>query len=54
MRNYLLILNGTAIADFFTRGRAENAFRRRMLSLSSDESLELYSIPDGRKIASSY
>lgn len=53
MRNYLLLLNGKAIADYYTRGRAENAFRRKMLHLGSDDDLSLYSLPDGRIIASS-
>lgn len=52
MRNFLLILNGVAIADFFTRGRAINAFRRRMLSISADDILELYNIESGVRIAS--
>lgn len=53
MRNYLLLLNGKAIADYYTRGRAENAFRRKMLHLGADDDLTLYSLPDGRTIASS-
>ena len=53
MRNYLLMLNGKAIADYYTRGRAENAFRRRMLHLGANDYLSLFSLPDGRTIASS-
>lgn len=53
IRNFLLILNGKAIADFMTRGRAENAFRRRMLLIGKNDVLSLYSLPDGRIIASS-
>lgn len=52
MRNFLLLLNGVAIADYFTRGRAENAFSRRVHSLSSDDVLELYEIRTGHRIAS--
>lgn len=54
MKNYLLVLNGKAIADYMTRGRAENAFRRRMLSLDKNSMLSLFSLPDGREIAKSY
>lgn len=53
MRNYLLILNAKAIADFMTYGRALNAFRRRMLRLSVDDVLELVRIEDGHVVASS-
>lgn len=53
MRNYLLLLNGRVINDFYTRGRAENAFQRRMLNADRDDIVELYSIPDRRRIASS-
>lgn len=52
MRNYLLILNGVAIADFVTRGRAENAFRRRMYHLNENDMLSLHEIWSGRCIAS--
>lgn len=53
IRNYLLMLNGKAIADFMTRGRAENAFRRLMLHIGDNDYLSLFSLPDGRTIASS-
>lgn len=53
MRNYLLILNGTAIADFMTYGRALSAFRRKMCHIDSDSELELYRLSDGHRIASS-
>lgn len=53
MRNYLLLLNGKAIADYYTRGRAENAFRRRLLHLGANDYLYLFSLTDGRTIASS-
>lgn len=52
MRNFLLILNGKAIADFMTYGRALNAFRRRMLHIG-DDVLELYRLSDGYRVASS-
>ena len=54
MRNYLLVLNGKAIADYMTRGRAENAFRRKMLHLGGYDMLSLFSLPDVREIAKSY
>lgn len=53
MRNYLLILNAKAVADFMTYGRALNAFRRRMLHLSDDDVLDLVRLEDGCVIASS-
>lgn len=53
MRNYLLILNGAAIADFFRRGNAENSFGRWMHRIGCDDILELYEISTGRRIASS-
>lgn len=52
MRNYLLIVNGVAIKDFFRRGTAENAFRRLVNLWNGDAVIELYSIPDGRAICS--
>lgn len=52
MRNFLLMLNGVAIADYFTRGRAENAFNRRVRSVGQDDVLELYEIGSGHRIAS--
>ena len=54
MKNYLLMLNAKVIADYMTRGRAENAFRRRMLHLGENDILSLFSLPDGRDIAKSY
>lgn len=41
MREYFLLLNGVIISDYFTYGRALNAFRRKMLHISSDDMLEL-------------
>ena len=52
MRKFLLILNGKAIADYFYRGTAENAFARRVRSLGKDDVLELYDLETGRRIAS--
>lgn len=52
MKNYLLILNGVAIADFVTRGRAENAFRRMMYRISQTDMLSLHEMWSGRCIAS--
>lgn len=53
MRNFLLILNGVAIADYFTRGRAQNAFDRMMHRYNGDDIIELYDINTGHTIASS-
>ena len=53
MRNFLLILNCSAIADYYTYGRALNAFRRQMLRLGNDDVLELVRISDGHICASS-
>jgi len=52
MRNYLLIVNGVAIKDYFRRGTAENAFRRFVNYWNGNGVVELYSIPDGRAICS--
>lgn len=52
MRNYLLIVNGVAIKDYFRRGTAENAFRRLVNSLKNEGVVQLYSMPDGRAICS--
>ena len=53
MRNFLLILNCRAIADFMTYGRALNAFRRRMLHIGCDDVLELVRLSDGHICESS-
>ena len=54
MRDYLLILNCKAIADFKTYGRALAAFRRRMLSIDpAMDVLELYQISTGHRCAGS-
>lgn len=53
MRNYLLVLNGAAIADFFRRGNAENSFRRWMNRIGCDDVLVLFELSSGRTIASS-
>lgn len=53
MRKFLLILNGKAIADYFYRGNAENAFARRVRTLDKNSILELYNIETGHRIASS-
>ena len=52
MRNFILILNGVAIADYFTRGRAQNAFDRMMHRYNGDDIIELYDIRNGHSIAS--
>ena len=51
MRNFFLMLNGVIIADYFTRGRAENAFARYMHRVCEDDLLELYDVNLGRNIA---
>ena len=51
MRNFLLFLNGVAIADYYTRGRAENAFNRRVRSIRQGDVLELIDICSGHRIA---
>jgi hypothetical protein len=53
MRKFVLFLNGSAIADYFTRGRAENAFARRVRSIGNFEVLELVDIVTGHRLASS-
>jgi len=53
MRNFLLLLNCKAIADYYTYGRALGAFRRKMLHLSNDDVLELVRLSDGHICASS-
>lgn len=52
MRNYLLVLNGIAINDFFTRGRAENAFQRRYENADREDIVELFDLRSGECIAS--
>lgn len=54
MKNFLLILNGKVIADYITRGRAINAFKRKMLSLGQNDILSVFSVSNGREIAKSY
>lgn len=53
MRKFVLFLNGSAIADYFTRGRAENAFSRRVRSIKPGDVLELIDIYTGHRCASS-
>ncbi len=53
MRKFVLFLNGRAIADYFTRGRAENAFSRRIHSIKPGDVLELIDICTGHRFASS-
>lgn len=53
MRNYLLVLNGVAIKDFYTRGRAESAFARMVRHLNAEEDvLELYDLNTQHRICS--
>lgn len=53
MRNYILYLNFVAIADYFTRGRAQNAFDRMMRRYNGADLIELVELKTGRVIASS-
>lgn len=55
MRNFILLLNGKAIADYFTKGRAQNAFDRMVRRYNSSNGciLELYDLVNGHRIASS-
>lgn len=54
MRNFILLLNGVAVADYFTRGRAQNAFDRmvRRYNSSNGNVLELIELISGHRIAS--
>ena len=52
MRNFLMLLNGVAIADYYTRGRAQNAFDRKMHSIRQGDVLELIDVCNGYRIAS--
>ena len=54
MRNYFLYLNCRIVADFYTYGRALNAFRRRMNKIDPNKDmLELFGA-DGHRYASSF
>lgn len=53
MRKFVIFLNGRAIADYFTRGRAENAFSRRVRRINDGDVLELIDIVTGHRFASS-
>lgn len=53
MRNFLLIMNGDPIADFYRYGCALNAFRQKMLHVRTDDVLELVRLVDGHIVASS-
>lgn len=54
MHDFLLMLNGKAIADFRGYERALSAFRRRMLSIDpAADVLELYNTRTGHRCASS-
>lgn len=53
MRNFLLVLNGKAIADYFTRGRALKGFKRWCGRMSWCDTLDLIDLNSGETIASS-
>lgn len=52
MRNYLLIMNGAPIADYFTKGVAQSAFARHMHRVTENDVLCLYELSTGKRIAS--
>ena len=54
MRRFLLYLNGVAVADYFTRGRAESAFSRKMHSIRKGDLLELIDVCSGHRIAANF
>ena len=53
MRNFLLVFNGKAIADYFTRGRALAGFKRWLERKSWCDTLVLFDLNTGETIASS-
>lgn len=54
MRNYLLVFNGKAVADYFTRGRALKGFKRWCTTKKSwCDTLELFDLNSGETVASS-
>ncbi len=54
MRNYLLVFNGAAVADYFTRGRALNGFKRWYTTkMSGCDTLVLFDLNSGETVASS-
>lgn len=53
MRNYILFLNGQAINDFYTFGRALNAYERRLNNSDRGDIVELIELKTGNTIASS-
>ena len=54
MRKFILLLNGKAIADYFTKGRAQNAFDRMVRRYNSSNGciLELFDLNSGHRFAS--
>ncbi len=52
-RNYLLVLNGKAIADYFTRSRALKGFKRWCTRKYWCDTLVLFDLNSGETIASS-
>lgn len=53
MRNYLLVFNGKAIADYFTKSRALAGFKRWCGRKRWCDTLELFDLNTGATIASS-
>ncbi len=51
MKKFILLLNGEIIADYCTRGRAENAFARYMHQVSDGDLLELFDIENSHTLA---
>lgn len=53
MKEYFLVLNGVIVSGYFTYGHALNAFRRKMLHISSGDMLAMVGA-NGHCYASSY
>lgn len=54
MKNFLILLDGVIVADYCTRGRAENAFARWMYNVREDQLLELFDIENSRTLATNW
>lgn len=54
MKNFLILLNGVIVADYYTRGRAENAFARYMHRVNEDQLLELFDVENSRTLATNW
>lgn len=54
MKKFLILLNGVIVADYCTRGRAENAFARYMHRVNVDHLLELFDIENSLTLATNW